>query len=341
MKYIYKTLLLILFLGIVTFAGEKKVLVEIFTNSHCPICPPAHSALDQYLQTENANKIEYIYYHMAFPYNTDELYKHNTSDSHSKNNFYGSYSSTPQAFFNGAHKSNSYSSWGSELDGLVAEESNIDLNISGTANESSFTVTASITKTANLSVSDLTINFVVTENINNYTGRNGISNHRNVMRKIVNPSGESFDINLNETKDISSTISFNSTWNKDNVRIIVFVQSSSTKEVFQSESITYNELGITGINDNKNLSTTFVLEQNYPNPFNPTTKISYSIPYNGFVTLKVYNILGNEIATLVSKNQPAGKFNINFDASNLTSGIYFYTLTTDSFSDTKKLLLLK
>ena len=345
MKHIYIILLFILFLSTVTFAGEKKVLVEIFTNAHCPLCPPAHSALDQYLQTANGSNIEYIYYHMAFPYNTDELYKHNPTDSQNKNTFYGSYTSTPKAFFNGIRKGNNYSSWGGELDALVAEQSKIDLSVSGNTGENSFTITAKVTKTADLSESDLTINYVVVENINNYTGRNGISNHKNVMRKIVNPVGDPFEINLNETKELSATINFNEAWNKDNLKIIVFVQSNSTKEVFQSSSIGYNELGITGIKSNNLIATKFVLEQNYPNPFNPTTTIQYSIPIQGvsekFVTLKVYDVLGKEIATLVNKNQAPGNYTLNWNASNQPNGVYLYTLTVGSFSKTRKLLLMK
>jgi len=91
---------------------------------------------------------------------------------------------------------------------------------------------------------------------------------------------------------------------------------------------------------------TFNLEQNYPNPFNPSTKIKYSIPSVGaslmkFVQLKVYDVLGNEIVTLVSEEKSAGTYEVNFNATGLTSGIYFYKLKTGSFSQTKKMILLK
>ncbi len=355
----YKILLLLLSLSSIILAGEKKVLVEIFTNAHCPLCPPSHSAIDQYLQTSNADKIEYIYYHMAFPYNTDQLYQHNKSDSENKNNFYGPYSSTPKAFFNGIKKANNYSGWASELDGLVAEDSKFDLSVTGTAGDSNFTITATVTKTAEINKNDLTINFVVVEDINNYTGQNGVSDNKNVMRKIVNPIGDPFEIGLNETKELSATLEFNSVWNKDNVKIVVFVQSSSSKEVFQTSSITYNELEVTGIENKKNVSSNFILEQNYPNPFNPSTTIQYSIPssfnshftsdhhrgQNGntasFVTLKVYDVIGNEVATLVNGNKASGIYTVNFNGSNLTSGIYYYTLSAGNFSATKKLILLK
>lgn len=85
----------------------------------------------------------------------------------------------------------------------------------------------------------------------------------------------------------------------------------------------------------------FALDQNYPNPFNPSTVIKYSIPVDGFVSLAVYNLLGEKVATLVNDNLKAGGHEINFDASNLSSGVYFYRLESGSFTAVKKLMLLK
>jgi hypothetical protein len=97
----------------------------------------------------------------------------------------------------------------------------------------------------------------------------------------------------------------------------------------------------TGVTDQTTVINGYALNQNYPNPFNPSTIISYQIPQNGFVTLKVYNILGKEVATLVNEQQIAGKYNFNFKANNLASGIYIYKLTSGSFTSVKKLTLLK
>lgn len=85
----------------------------------------------------------------------------------------------------------------------------------------------------------------------------------------------------------------------------------------------------------------FKLSQNYPNPFNPTTKISFRIPKNGFVTLKVYDITGKEVAVLVNESLSPGTYETTFDASQFTSGVYFYRLSTKDFSETKKMLLIK
>ena len=102
-----------------------------------------------------------------------------------------------------------------------------------------------------------------------------------------------------------------------------------------------DEFKIVGIIDEATPPTEFTLEQNYPNPFNPSTIISYQLPVSGDVTLKVYDILGNEITTLVDEYKPAGKFEVEFSASALPSGVYFYQLRGGSFIETKKMLLLK
>lgn len=83
------------------------------------------------------------------------------------------------------------------------------------------------------------------------------------------------------------------------------------------------------------------LIQNHPNPFNPSTEIKYSLKSDNFVTIKVYDVLGRVVATLVNENKPAGFYTINFDASKLSSGVYFYTIKTDEFFDRKKMILLR
>ena len=85
----------------------------------------------------------------------------------------------------------------------------------------------------------------------------------------------------------------------------------------------------------------FYLSQNYPNPFNPATVITYSLPRSGYVSLKVYNSVGEEIATLVNNINEAGSHKIEFDASRLSSGVYYYSLESGNFSQTNKMILMK
>ena len=85
----------------------------------------------------------------------------------------------------------------------------------------------------------------------------------------------------------------------------------------------------------------FMLDQNYPNPFNPSTTIRFSVPENQLVTLKIYNSIGEKIAEIVNQALPAGNYQVNWNAENNPSGIYFYTLTTNNFKETKKMILLR
>ncbi len=98
---------------------------------------------------------------------------------------------------------------------------------------------------------------------------------------------------------------------------------------------------ITSIADNKNSIFTYHLEQNYPNPFNPTTNITYSIPQSGQVQLRVYDVLGNKITTLVNEQKPVGTYEVEFNANNLSSGIYFYKIVSGNYTNIKKMILLR
>jgi endo-1,4-beta-xylanase len=109
-----------------------------------------------------------------------------------------------------------------------------------------------------------------------------------------------------------------------------------------------SSLQLTGVGNNftASIPEKYSLEQNFPNPFNPGTVIRYSLSENRFITLKVYNQVGEEVSTLVNEKQNAGNYNVNFDASNLPSGIYYYTLNArngeaGNFTETKKMTLLK
>jgi len=95
------------------------------------------------------------------------------------------------------------------------------------------------------------------------------------------------------------------------------------------------------IDNELNVPIVYELWQNYPNPFNPSTTIKYSVPEVSKVTLKLFNLLGEEVATLVNEEKVAGNYSIEFDASSLTSGVYFYQLKASDYVSTKKMLLLK
>lgn len=120
--------------------------------------------------------------------------------------------------------------------------------------------------------------------------------------------------------------------------IVWAVNKVSSKTALQIQSKISSP---TGVNSSPVIVDKFALLQNYPNPFNPSTTIKYQIPKAGLVNLKVYDLLGKEIATLVNENKVAGNFEVIFDASKLASGIYIYQLKSNNFVFSKKMILLK
>ncbi|MGB2959483.1 MAG: T9SS type A sorting domain-containing protein [Bacteroidota bacterium] len=101
------------------------------------------------------------------------------------------------------------------------------------------------------------------------------------------------------------------------------------------------DVGVVAVDDEPAIPKQFALSQNYPNPFNPSTAIEFALPHSGFVTLRVYNVLGEEVATLVAGDHPAGTFNAIWDASDMPSGVYFYRLTAGEYVQTKKAVLMR
>ena len=147
------------------------------------------------------------------------------------------------------------------------------------------------------------------ENISYQVNTNGIGN-RTVKLKL------SITENLNsETYSLSKIFSDNSPLAKSKINEVSWQSNLAIKD--------------------------YALEQNYPNPFNPNTTIRYQLPKDGFLTLKIYDILGNEITTLVNENKTKGRYEVNFNASSLASGVYLYKLQIGDFINTKKMIFLK
>jgi hypothetical protein len=127
------------------------------------------------------------------------------------------------------------------------------------------------------------------------------------------------------------------------VGLIKNVRTIPDSQIHTDELIAYKASAVTNVSGNAVNQTpqSFSLSQNYPNPFNPSTQISYQVPSNSSVSLKVFDVLGREVATLVNEVKPAGTYTATFNANSFPSGVYFYQLNAGSFSETKKLMLLK
>lgn len=140
----------------------------------------------------------------------------------------------------------------------------------------------------------------------------------------------------------ASTIMSNPSSTKNDLELAKDISEAVCTHVEIAEGIVphYNMLYKSGMNADGTV-TEYSLSSNYPNPFNPSTVISYALPQSGLVTLKVYDILGNEVATLVNEVKSEGIHSVNFDASGLPSGVYIYKMQAGDFVQTKKMMLLK
>ncbi len=146
-----------------------------------------------------------------------------------------------------------------------------------------------------------------------------------------------------KTTDGGESWNINSSFETAELDAISFINANTGWAVGWNGAILKTTTGGTiGVQQiNTSLPDKFYLEQNYPNPFNPNTNIEFSLPKNSFVLLKVFDLLGREVANLVNENLSAGSYKYDFNASALPSGIYFYKLETENFSETKKMVLVK
>lgn len=236
---------------------------------------------------------------------------------------------------------------------------NVTIAISGrTYNAATRTAGFTMNATANV---DLTgnyyVNFVLTEDnlIYSQTGNSGCTgsssyHHEHVVKAMVNGNtGES--LNTGGTWMTGAMLSkslINYVLPADvvpeNCRMNVFIYKQGTSistDYNVQQSIFFPVSTTTGVENNNSLVSDYSLSQNYPNPFNPVTNIRYSIPTDGNVTFKVYDMLGNEVAEYVNGFQKSGIYTVAFDGTNLASGIYYYKLEANNFSETKKMMLVK
>lgn len=165
---------------------------------------------------------------------------------------------------------------------------------------------------------------------------NWMSEQRNFYHNLTNNNGDSA-IMLSE-----KALAFNTENYEDgDYRIIIEAFDEAGNSDIDSMDVKFRNGNPVNIGNEKETIYSFNLAQNYPNPFNPTTKINWQSPVGSWQILKVYDVLGNEVATLVDEYKPAGKYEVEFSGNDLTSSVYFYRLKSGNFIQTKKMILLR
>ena len=341
------TILLLLFITTsLNSQVTRKVLFEEGTNASCPPCAQYNPILIAFLQANQNNTLS-IMYHASWP-GIDPMYQANpTQNTERIVNYYSmNISGVPYCNCDGVIQDIwpfSNAAFTNAMNQRLAVPSLIAITVADQRRPGdSIKSTVTLNVVSNLPTGNYKLRVMAIEKIIIYTtppGTNGETVFHTVFRRAY-PNTDGVVIpTTTGTYNYTYTYKRETAWIDTSMYTIAFVQNDNNKEVINAAKGTYIPVGVG--NNSNDIPSSYALSQNYPNPFNPVTKINYDIPKAGFVTLKVYNLLGEEIATLASGNTLPGSYSVEFDAGRFSSGVYYYKLTAGDFTDTKKLMLIK
>jgi hypothetical protein len=325
--------------------AQRKVLFEEWTSSTCGPCASNNPILDAYIAVHR-DTLTVVKYHVGWPSpGNDPMYLHNPTQSYDRRYYYN-VNAVPWL----------------NVDGIINDVWPFsELNFQNAMNQRMGTPTPMSLSVQDYRIAGDSIKAVVTvTNLTNLSSGNYYLRVMSVEKKITYPSppgtnGETIFWDVfrhafpsSQGTAISTnagTYIFEFKYKPCSIEVdsmmhtIAFVQNDNNKETMNSNN---SETIITSVEPySKEVPSSFELSQNYPNPFNPFTYIRFAMPKDGSVSLKVYDVLGNEVKTLVEGNHRAGTYNIYFDGSNLASGVYFYRIVAVGFTAVRKMILLK
>jgi hypothetical protein len=336
-------------------AYPRKVVVEIFTSTTCSPCFAADDFyFNNWLPNYGGNaQIITVAYHVWWPSpGNDPMYLANPTPVQTRNTYYqGSSAYAPRGFIDGfIDGTSAYSTWPGAIEPRFLDPSPISIVLTGTRNGNTLNMNAQINASMPVNSSNWRVHWLVLQDgipepQNSPSGYVPFTHHAVHRTMLPDGNGSTISISQGQTVDIPRTITLGSGWTANNCKVVVIVQNNTDKKIQQAEVIEVQTLtdvpGGTGT-----IPTSFSLEQNYPNPFNPTTTIQYNVSERSFVSLKVFNMLGEEVKTLVAAEQAAGSYPVVWNATDnagrdVPSGVYFYQMTAGNFKETRKLMLLK
>lgn len=350
-KLISIILLLLLFSAGSIISEPKNPVLEYCTGTWCPTCPCAHRLIRDSILIQHPGTIV-ISYH-GQPTSSDPFRNFNGNNILSMMGFVN-YAS---GVVNRTSSPKARTFWVNDVNNLSSDTASVNISVVKDFNPSSGLLTAGINLKAlgNLTGSYF-VNYILAEDslITTQNGNSsciGGSNYRldQVVRDMINGAeGELItDVPWNSQQVIVKNLSYTLTpgWNPYNSYLIVMVYKDyggnfNHNTIQQAVKLRVSETPLSVNNTNSN-EYGYFLNQNYPNPFNPVTTISYNLPKSGIVNLKLYNINGKEVKSLLNEFKQKGYYEFTFDGAELSSGIYFYTITAGEFIRTNKMTLLK
>lgn len=341
-KFVYAVIVIIISVSSLS-SQTRKVLFEEGTNASCGPCASSNPILISWLQSHLTQTIS-IMYHASWP-GVDPMYQANPTQS-SERITYNNITAVPTCNVDGLI----YDIWpfsatafDNALNTRVAVTppvsiTVVDQRIAGDSIKSQITLTVH----SNLPSGTHKLRVFAVEKLIVYStppGTNGEMVFHTVFRRAY-PNTTGVDCPTTAgTYNYTYKYKRESAWQDTSIVTVAFVQNDVNKEVLNAGKGAYIATGIA--NTSADIPAKYSLSQNYPNPFNPATVIKFSIPKSGFTSLKVYDAMGREVAVLMNSRTDAGNYESEFNASNLSSGVYFYKLVSGDFSQVKKMTLIK
>ena len=339
-------------------AAARKILMEICTSTTCAPCyAPDVFYFQNWLPNYGGNtSIITLAYHVWWPApGNDPMYLANSNPIQTRMTYYNNIGATgyvPRAYIDGfIDGTSNYTGWPGMIEGRFLDFSPISITLTGTRDGNTLYMNAAITAEQAVNSSNWRVHWVFVESEisqpqNTPTGYVPFTHeyvHRNMY---TDANGSPITISQGQTVNIPKVIAMDAGWAQSNGRVIVFVQNNTDKKVQNAEVIEVPTIPTSVGEPVNGVPTTFGISQNYPNPFNPTTSFDYAVSNQTFVGIKVYNLLGQEVRTLVSEEKGVGVYKAVWDGKDnvgteVPSGMYLYKMIAGSFSETKKMMFLK
>ncbi len=323
----------------------RAVFFEGFTSSTCAPCAAQNPYMAAYL-LQKGDTIVSVKYHVGWPSpGNDPMYLYNTTQNYDRRYYYG-VNSVPYTRIDGLYFLQSYSNY-STLDYYVNTRravatpialSVVDERIPG----DSMKVTITITNLSTLPAGNYYLRVMALENRVKYVsppGTNGETTFPHVFRKSYPTSQGTSHSLTSGTYTYIFKYKLESVWSANEMHTIAFIQEDNSKEIFNVAGKWTAPTAIVPISNE--IPKDFSVSQNYPNPFNPKTTVEFSVPKEDYTTLKVFNSVGSEVGTYHSGLTKAGRYKIVIDATEWSSGLYFYKIQSGSFFETKRMILVK
>lgn len=341
-KNITKNLIILLsfFVIVNSSYAQKKVLVEVFTNSHCGPCGSSYNYMNNNINNKPIkDSFIYVYHHVS-TYSDDKLYQESRTFTNPRANWYGNIQGTPTYVVDGK-KLNNYTTIESEVNSQLAKSSDVNVMTKVTLVDNQLMLKTEINS---MSDKNYLLNVAIVEDVE-YKGRNGVATHKNVSRALPTTfSGTNISVSANQIYTSNNELNVEGIWNVDNLSVVTWLQDPMTKEIINVQETNKSEFATKlGIEDNEmNFSV-------YPNPSIDVLNIDFNNVNNLSETanLIIYNLAGNKLLEeKVSLNNGINNFQINLLNNtninyNLTNGTYLLVLETKSSKSAKQFNFIK